>query len=85
MKFTNPLLKGSLIQRYKRFLADIILENGEKITAHCANTGSMLGVNDPGSEVWVSPTLNPNRKENLTTLDLTHKKPYKSSFISIKL
>ena len=66
MKFINPLLKGSLIQRYKRFLADIILENGEKITAHCANTGSMLGVNDPGSEVWVSPTLNPNRKLKYT-------------------
>ena len=66
MKFTNPLLKGSLIQRYKRFLADIILENGEKITAHCANTGSMLGVNDPGSEVWVSPTLNPHRKLKYT-------------------
>jgi sugar fermentation stimulation protein A len=66
MKFINPLLKGSLIQRYKRFLADIILENGEKITAHCANTGSMLGVNVPGSEVWVSPTLNPNRKLKYT-------------------
>ena len=66
MKFTNSLLKGSLIERYKRFLADIILENGEKITAHCANTGSMLGVNDPGSEVWVSPTLNPNRKLKYT-------------------
>jgi len=66
MKFTNSLLKGSLIRRYKRFLADIIIENGEKITAHCANTGSMLGVNDPGSEVWVSPAFNPNRKLKYT-------------------
>jgi len=66
MKFPDPLLKGRLVQRYKRFLADVELENGQKITAHCANPGSMLGVNDPGSEVWVSPARNPDRKLKYT-------------------
>tara|TARA_A100000171_G_C2135123_1_gene149620 strand:+ start:1272 stop:1976 length:705 start_codon:yes stop_codon:yes gene_type:complete len=54
MRLPSPLLKGKLIRRYKRFLADIELENGEIITAHCANSGSMLTVNKPGLFVWVS-------------------------------
>ena len=66
MKFTNDLLKGKLVQRYKRFLADIVLDDGKAITAHCANSGSMLGVKDPGSEVWVSPAQNPSRKLKYT-------------------
>ena len=62
MKFHAPLVKGTLIQRYKRFLADVELESGETVTAHCANPGSMLGLKDPGSTVWLSPAANPNRK-----------------------
>ena len=66
MKFVTPLQKGTLVKRYKRFMADIELETGEKITAHCANSGSMMGVKDEGSEVWVSPSKNPKRKLKYT-------------------
>ena len=66
MKFPDPLLHGKLIKRYKRFLADVKLETGEIVTAHCANSGSMLSVNEPGSEVWLSPAHNPNRKLRYT-------------------
>ncbi len=66
MKFPAALIPGKLIKRYKRFLADITLEDGREITAHCANTGTMLGVKEPGSEVWVSPANNPKRKLKFT-------------------
>ncbi len=66
MNFPDPLIKGTLVKRYKRFLSDIVLESGEEITAHCANSGTMLSVNDPGSEVWVSPARNPDRKLKFT-------------------
>ena len=66
MKFPDPLLRGTLISRYKRFLADIDLESGEKVTAHCANSGSMLSVNEPGSEVFLSPARNLDRKLKYT-------------------
>ncbi len=62
MKFASPLLPGRLGQRYKRFLADIVLESGESITATCPNTGSMLGLTAPGSKVWVSESYSPTRK-----------------------
>ena len=62
MKFPTPLKRGKLVERYKRFLADIILDDGTKITAHCANPGSMLGLKEPGSTVWVSEATNPKRK-----------------------
>ena len=63
MKFPAPLMTGRLVKRYKRFLADIVLdEDGSEITAHCANPGSMLGLKEPGSKVWVSVTDNPKRK-----------------------
>lgn len=62
MKFPTSLIRGKLIQRYKRFLADIELESGEEVTAHCANPGSMLGLKDPGMTVWVSEALNKTRK-----------------------
>lgn len=57
-----PLQKGILVQRYKRFLADIRLESGQNITAHCPNSGSMLSCKEPGSEVLVSFHDGKNRK-----------------------
>ncbi|MEL6927807.1 MAG: DNA/RNA nuclease SfsA [Cyanobacteria bacterium J06600_6] len=57
-----PLTSGRLIKRYKRFLADIELETGEVITAHCPNTGPMTGVNIANSLVQVSKSDNPKRK-----------------------
>ena len=62
MKFHAPLVKGTLVKRYKRFMADVTLEDGSTVTAHCANSGSMLSVNEPGAEVWISPAANPDRK-----------------------
>jgi sugar fermentation stimulation protein A len=57
-----PLITGKLITRYKRFFADIELADGTIITAHCPNTGPMIGVSTPGSLVRVSPNNNPKRK-----------------------
>jgi len=62
VQFPNPLVRGTLIRRYKRFLSDIALEDGAEITAHVANPGSMIGLTDPGSEVWLSPNINPKAK-----------------------
>lgn len=66
MDFPDPLLRGTLIKRYKRFMADVMLDSGDTVTAHCANTGAMLGVQDPESEVWLSPARNPDRKLKFT-------------------
>ena len=62
MRFKSRLIRGTLIQRYKRFLADVRLANGEVVTAHCTNTGSMMGCKAPGSSVYVSRSENLNRK-----------------------
>lgn len=59
--FAQPLLRGTLVRRYKRFLADVVLATGETVVAHCANSGSMLSVCEPGSEVWLSKSDNPKR------------------------
>lgn len=64
--FAEPLLKGRLVRRYQRFLADVRLGDGETVTAHCPNTGSMLGCQAPGSRVWLSRATNPRRRCALT-------------------
>ena len=65
MKFTNTLIKGKLIKRYKRFFVDIKVNNNI-LTAHCPNTGSMMGLLDQGNEVWVSKNDDPKRKLKYT-------------------
>jgi sugar fermentation stimulation protein A len=65
MKFSKRLIKGKLIKRYKRFFADINIKN-EIITAHCPNTGSMMGLLDQNNEVWISKNNNPKRKLKYT-------------------
>ena len=62
MNFPSPLARGRLVQRYKRFFADVILDDGTAITAHCPNPGAMLGVNTPGLKVWLSRSDDPKRK-----------------------
>lgn len=62
MRFPSPLIKATLIKRYKRFLADVRLDTGEIITATCPNTGTLLGMTDPGLTVHVSRSESPTRK-----------------------
>lgn len=62
MRFLDPLVPGRLVRRYKRFLADVVLDDGRAVTAHCVNTGSMAGCATPGAPVWVSPARSTARK-----------------------
>lgn len=62
MKFPTPLVRGRLIKRYKRFLADVTLDSGEVVTTTCPNTGSMMGLAVPGAVVWLSVSESPTRK-----------------------
>lgn len=62
MKFAAPLIRGKLVKRYKRFLADVDLDSGEAVTATCPNTGSMMGLISEGLPVWVSTSDSPTRK-----------------------
>lgn len=62
MDFAQPLARGALVSRYKRFFADVVLDDGTPVTAHCPNPGAMLGLNIPGLPVWVSKSDDPKRK-----------------------
>ena len=62
MLLDSELIEGTLVKRYKRFLADVKLENGDIVTAHCANSGSMKGYKEEGLRVWLSKSNNPKRK-----------------------
>jgi sugar fermentation stimulation protein A len=62
MEYARPLIRATLIRRYKRFLADVTLPDGSKATAHCANPGAMTGLAAPGTPVWLEPNDDPKRK-----------------------
>lgn len=62
MRFQTPLVPARLIHRYKRFLSDMVLDDGREITAHCANPGSMLGLKEPGLRCWLEPNDDPKKK-----------------------
>ncbi len=66
MKFENPLIHGTLVKRYKRFLSDIRLNDGTLVVAHCTNTGSMKSCLEEGAEVYISPAQDPKRKTKFT-------------------
>ncbi|MEM6488381.1 MAG: DNA/RNA nuclease SfsA [Pseudomonadota bacterium] len=62
MDFASTLIPGRLVRRYKRFFADVALEDGRSVTAHVPNTGSLMGLSTPGLRVWLEPASNPKRK-----------------------
>ena len=66
MDFPQPLVRGQLVSRYKRFFADVVLADGTPVTAHCPNPGAMLGLNTPGLPCWLSKSDDPRRKLAMT-------------------
>jgi sugar fermentation stimulation protein A len=66
MKYPTQLIHGQLIRRYMRFLADITLDSGDVVTAHCTNSGSMKSCLEDGAEVFLYPVTDPNRKTRFT-------------------
>ncbi len=62
MRFATPLVPARLIRRYKRFLADAVLESGEEVVAHCPNPGAMTGLAEPGTRIWLEPNDDPRKK-----------------------
>jgi len=69
VEFPSLLERGVLLNRYKRFFADVRLDDGSLVTAHCPNPGAMLGLKTPGMPVWLSRSSDPKRKL-ATTLEL---------------
>ena len=65
MNFENPLISGLFIKRYKRFFADVKIKN-KIVTAHCANSGSMMGLLNKNNKVWITEALNKKRKLKYT-------------------
>jgi sugar fermentation stimulation protein A len=66
MQFPQPLARGVLVSRYKRFFADVVLDDGSEVTAHCPNPGAMLGLKTPGLACWLSRSDDPKRKLTYT-------------------
>ena len=62
MLLPQPMAHGRLVKRYKRFFADVVMDDGAALTAHCPNPGAMLGLNAPGLGVWLSRSDKPTRK-----------------------
>ncbi|MBD0865157.1 MAG: DNA/RNA nuclease SfsA [Rhodobacteraceae bacterium] len=62
MFFQTPLIPARLVRRYKRFLANCVLEDGHEIAAHCPNPGSMMGLAEPGTRIWLEPNDDPRKK-----------------------
>ena len=86
MKFNKKLLQGTLIKRYKRFFADIKYKN-ETITAHCPNSGSMMGLIDKGNKIWFSASNNPERKLKYTLeiIEVKNEKVGINTFLTNKI
>ena len=86
MKFNKKLLQGTLIKRYKRFFADIKYKN-ETITAHCPNSGSMMGLIDKENKVWFSASNNPERKLKYTLeiIEVKNEKVGINTFLTNKI
>ena len=66
MRFDTTLVHGYLLKRYKRFLADVKLDDGSEVTAHCTNSGSMKSCLEEGAEVYMSPATDPKRRTRFT-------------------
>lgn len=66
MEFRKELVHGRLVRRYKRFLADVVLDDGSEVTAHCTNSGSMKSCLEEGAEVWLTPVDDPKRRTGFT-------------------